>query len=37
MTEKLGIVDRHHYTILGCKELSNGTKLVLLRHIWGLY
>lgn len=37
MTEKLGIVNRHHYTILSCKELSNGTKLVLLRHVWGLY
>lgn len=37
MVEKLGLVDRHSYVLLSCKELSDGTKLVLLRHVWGLY
>lgn len=35
MVEKLGLIDRHSYSVLSCKELSDGTKLVLLRHIWG--
>lgn len=37
MIEKFGLIDRHTYTILSCKELSDGTKLVLLRHNWGLH
>ena len=37
MIEKLGLVNNHSYTVLSYKELSNGTRLVLLRHVWGLY
>jgi hypothetical protein len=37
LIKQLGIVDKHNYVVLKCKELSNGTRILVLRHIWGLY
>lgn len=37
MTQKLGLVDKHNYAIISCKQLSNGTRLLLVRHIWEIY